>query len=111
VTFEMIEKAANLDHWRPRYLIASQSNHALSKATSWSVAAGPMHQVLQCGPSNKGLSYELHPVFLSCNVVNGCLVSGWASENPDRLQHLFILIELERRAAEALVEEEATQPS
>jgi hypothetical protein len=79
VSFDMLEKAVNLDHWRPRYLIASQATHAPSKATYWSIAAGLMDKFLHCGVSDAGLSYALHPVFLSCNMVAGCLVTGYAA--------------------------------
>jgi hypothetical protein len=107
VTFSAIERAVALDHWRPRYKLASQAVHSPSKAGYWSLSAGLMHDFLLIGPSGEGLAEVLDPLMLSTNVVNSCVALNWPNES--RVLLLKALIVLRRRGSEALVREHARQ--
>lgn len=103
VTLRDLEAAVQLDFWRPRYVLASQSVHPSAKGAYWNLAAGPMRNFMLVGPSDQGIPEALHGMFLSLNHVSACLVVEWG--NLERLTHLEILRELESRAGEALLRE------
>lgn len=103
IFFSNIEEHVGLDHWRPRYNLASQDVHAPSIAGRWSLASGPMDDFVLVGRSTEGLAEALHPTMIALNIVNMTLVERWPSE--DRLLLLHALRILEVRGGQALLRE------
>ena len=55
------------------------------------------------GPSDHGMPEALHPMLISSNMVSGCLIENWPSDQ--RLVTLEILRVLEVRCGDALLAE------
>lgn len=102
-TFDAIQRAVNLEHWHPRYKLASQEAHAEAKATYWNLSAGPQSDFLLVGQSTEGLAEALHPMMLSLNMVTGALVELWPTDS--RLLHVAVLVDLADMGGDALVRE------
>lgn len=53
--FKLIQKLAELDHWRGYYRMASHGTHANPKGISWTIQAPGGVAAVPAGPSNAGL--------------------------------------------------------
>ncbi len=54
-TFAQLERATELDHWRPYYRMASQPIHASSRSAQWTLGGPDDTSVKMVGPSDGGL--------------------------------------------------------
>ena len=72
----IIEHAAELDHFRPYYRMASDNVHANSHGLSYKMGGfSPVREILLAGPSSMGLANPGHGTALSLNQITAALVS------------------------------------
>ena len=71
-----IERAAQMDHFRPYYRMASDNVHANSHGAFYKLGGfSPELNILLAGPSNMGLAYPGHGAALSLTQITAALVS------------------------------------
>lgn len=111
-TFKHLEQAANLNHLRPYYKLASYNVHASAKGAAYRLGAMNYRDVLVAGPSNAGLEEPGRFAPYSLLQVTLCLLT--VETTLDSLVHGQMLITLSReaevqflRAARRLEREEA----
>lgn len=100
-TFYDLELAADLDHWRPYYTMASWGVHASPKGALWNLATGHLDDVLFAGVSNAGLADPGHQSLLSLLFVTSALVT--VAPSVERLVSLHLLTELVDRAGSSFL--------
>lgn len=75
-TFDRIEKAVELDHWRPYYKLASHNVHAQPKGISFKLGLYKNQSgLLLAGPSDTGLTDAGHGAALSLGLINIALLN------------------------------------
>ena len=113
-----IERAAQMDHFRPYYRMASDNVHANSHGAFYKLGGfSPELNILLAGPSNMGLAYPGHGAALSLTQITAALVSTASTlESATELTVLSLLKEetgaafLEaQKEAEAIAESESRE--
>ena len=95
-----IERAAQMDHLRPYYRMASDNVHANSHGTFYKLGGfSPDLDILLSGPSNMGLADPGHGTALSLSQITAALVS--TAPTLDSLIELMVLRQLEEETGEA----------
>lgn len=81
-----LEKAAGLDHWRPRYRWASDDIHATHKPPLASLGASEsLNDVLVVGRSNSAFTDPAHMAVISLNLSNHALPSDYRTDDEEML--------------------------
>lgn len=101
-TFADLERAADLDHWRPYYQMASWGVHASPKGAVWNLSAGEMSDVLVAGAANAGLADPGHQALLSLLFSTSALVT--VAPSVERIEGMKLLAKLVERAGRAFLE-------
>lgn len=102
-TFRTIEKATNLDHFRPYYKMASDNVHAESHGTNFRLGMFfDQHRVLLAGPSNAGLADPGHSTAISLNTVTTSLLG--MGESLEVIVMMKLLTKLAREVGESFLE-------
>jgi hypothetical protein len=101
-SFREIEQAANLDHYRSYYRMASHPVHAGPKGILFNLGLFDDAKVMLAGPSNAGLADPGHAMCISLGQITAAFITG----QTDSIRHLVtlrVLLELSDRAGEALI--------
>jgi hypothetical protein len=75
MTFACIEKAADLEHMRPFYKMASNSTHASPKGVGYRLGLMPDSPLLLAGPSDYGLADPGQNSAISLMQLTVCLLT------------------------------------
>ena len=98
-----IERATDLDHFRPYYRMASDNVHPNSHGTFYKLGGfSPDLNILLAGPSNLGLADPGHGTALSLTQITAALVNTTSSL--DTLTELTVLRQLEDEVGTAFLE-------
>ena len=98
-----IERAAQLDHLRPYYRMASDNVHANSHGAFFKLGGFPPDTgILLAGPSNMGLAHPGHGAALSLTQITAVLVS--TAPTLDSLTELTVLNLLQEETGAAFLE-------
>jgi hypothetical protein len=98
-----IERATELDHFRPYYRMASDNVHANSHGAFYKLGMfSPEVDILLAGPSNLGLADPGHGTALSLTQITATLVS--TASTLDSLTELTVLMRLEEETGTAFLE-------
>lgn len=100
-TFRDIEQAAELDHLRPYYKLASHNVHANPKGTFFKLGLLPDQNLLLAGPSDLGLADPGHGTAISLGQITIALLT--LRPNIDRLVICQILLQLEDEIGDAFL--------
>ncbi len=100
-SFREIEQAANLDHYRSYYRMASHPVHAGPKGILFNLGLFDDAQMMLAGPSNAGLADPGHAMCISLAQITTAFVTLTASVR--HLVTLRVLLQLSDRAGEALI--------
>jgi hypothetical protein len=95
-TFEHLEQAANLNHVRPYYKLASYNVHASAKGAAYRLGAMNDRDILVAGPSNAGLEEPGRFAPYSLLQITLCLLT--VETTLDSLVYGQMLITLSREA-------------
>jgi hypothetical protein len=90
-TFADIEVAAQLDHMRPYYKMASYPVHATAKTIRFSLALAGREDILITGPSNYGLTDPGHSTAISLGQATTPLITLWPTLDTIVLGRLITL--------------------
>lgn len=93
INFGDIEKAVNLDHWRPYYKLASHNVHANPKGVYYRMGLdATTADILLAGPSHMGLADPAHGTAISLSQITITLLT--LEPNIDRLVTCQVLLKL-----------------
>lgn len=107
-TFDQIEQAVQMDHWRPYYKLASHGVHANPKGVLFKLGLyRERPEVLLAGPSDTGFADPGHGAAISLAQITTTLLT--LRPNLDRLVTCQILFKIEKEIGDTLLRIQNTQ--
>ena len=108
-TFAALEKAVEMDHWRPRYKWASQHIHSGHRPSNKLLGACEARQPLMLvGRSNSGFTDPLHMTAISLLQITTIVL--FQNPNIDRVVYSKILMTLSNSVGQLALECDSTRP-